>query len=126
VAIRFQRPRASPRPPGRGSTADTGVEETQPTPGLAADDLGVTEDAERLAEELWAVARAEEQVVRVVADDALADAVRALVRRRAAAEGVRVRTARMDDTVVVVRRDARIWDQDAATMREKLARPADG
>ena len=35
-------------------------------------------------------------------------------------QGVRIRTARMGDTVVVARLDARLWKDDAATMRRKL------
>ena len=49
---------------------------------------------------------------------------RAVLRRRAREAGLRIRTARLDDTVVVVRTDARLWSEDAATMRRKL-RPAD-
>lgn len=61
----------------------------------------------------------EQSVRRVTATDE-ASAVRAELRALARADGVRIRTARLDDTVVVVRVDARIWHDDAATMRRKL------
>jgi hypothetical protein len=37
---------------------------------------------------------------------------------------VRIRTARMDSTVVIARLDAAIWQDGAATMRRKLTPPA--
>jgi hypothetical protein len=76
-----------------------------------------------VAAEMWAVARSEEQCARRIPDDADAAAVRAAVRALARTEGVRIRTARMDDAVVVVRLDAAVWAEDAATMRRKLAPP---
>ena len=78
------------------------------------------ETAEELAGALWERARADEQAVRVVEDEDVAAEVRARVRRLASEEGVRIRTARMGDKVAVVRLDAAIWRQDAATMRAKL------
>jgi hypothetical protein len=81
----------------------------------------VSDQAERLAARIWAEARSAEQCVRPVPDDVLAAEVRRRVRRLAAADGVRVRTARIGDSVVVVRLDAAVWTQDAATMRRKLA-----
>ena len=77
-------------------------------------------DVEGLAEALLAAAIAEEQGVRRVADDADAAAVRARVRVLARERGARIRTARLEGTVVVVRTDAAVWHEDAATMRRKL------
>jgi hypothetical protein len=37
---------------------------------------------------------------------------------------MRIRTAQMDDVVVVARLDASVWHDDAATMRSKLTPPA--
>jgi hypothetical protein len=74
-----------------------------------------------LAADMLAECARDGQSARVVADDAAADELRAGIRRRARADGVRIRTARMDDTVVAVRMDAAIWDDDTATMRRKLA-----
>ena len=64
------------------------------------------------------------QSARRVADDADAAAVRAALRARARASGTRIRTARLDDTVVVARTDAALWTDDTATMRRKLTPPA--
>ena len=80
-------------------------------------------DVDGLAAEMWAVARVREQCARRVMSDADADAIRARIRHLAATDGIKIRTARMADTVVVVRLDAKVWSQDAATMRKKLAPP---
>jgi hypothetical protein len=50
--------------------------------------------------------------------------VRADLRSLARDAGVRIRTARMESTVVIARLDAAIWQDDAATMRRKLTPPA--
>lgn len=81
----------------------------------------MTSNAARLATEMWSIAKTEEQCAQVVPDDALADEVRALVRRLASNDGIRVRTARMNDALVIVRYDAKVWTQGASTMRRKLA-----
>lgn len=81
----------------------------------------MTDEAERLSIQLWSTAVVEEQCARRVPDDAVAAEVRRRVRRLAREDGVAVRTARLGDTVVVVRLDAQVWEQDAATMRRKLA-----
>jgi hypothetical protein len=73
-----------------------------------------------LAAQMLAECAREGQSARVVPRDADAAELRAEIRRRARADGVRIRTARMDDTVVAVRMDAAIWRDDAATMRRKL------
>lgn len=80
----------------------------------------VAEGAEQLAATMWATARAEEQCARLVRDDRLASEVRSRVRQLAREDGIRIRTARMGDSVVIVRLDAQVWNQDAATMRQKL------
>lgn len=77
-------------------------------------------DAERMAHEMLAECAAEGQSARVIGPDAAAAEVRAAIRTSARASGVRIRTARMDDTVVAVRTDAEIWHTDAATMRRLL------
>lgn len=74
----------------------------------------------RLAREMFDECLAEEQSARTVHDSDLAERVRAEIRRLARANGVRIRTARMDHAVVVVRLDARVWTEGAATMRQKL------
>jgi hypothetical protein len=81
------------------------------------------DEVEALAHGLWTTARSEEQSARRIPDDHVADAVRIRIRQLARADGVRIRTARMDDAVVVVRLDAKVWTEDAATMRRKLAPP---
>jgi hypothetical protein len=80
--------------------------------------------AQRLAGAMFDEAVAVGQSARTVPDDAEADAVRRALRELGAAEGVRLRTARLDDTVVVARLDAAIWTDDTATMRAKLTPPA--
>ena len=62
-----------------------------------------------------------EQCARRVPDDLEASDLRAALRRHARDRGVRIRTARISDTVVAVRLDAAIWHDDTATMRAKLA-----
>ena len=81
-------------------------------------------DVEAVARAMVDTATAEEQCVRRVPGDADAAAVRARVRTLARQRGLRIRTARLDDTVAVVRLDAAVWHQDAATMRRLLA-PSD-
>lgn len=76
--------------------------------------------ASDLAHELWTQCLAEEQSARRVTCETEADEIRAQVRRLAREAGVRIRTACMGDSVVVVRLDARVWNDDAATMRRKL------
>ncbi|WP_375424460.1 hypothetical protein [uncultured Friedmanniella sp.] len=77
-------------------------------------------DASELAAELLAGCVADGQAVRRVPVDAEADLVRAELRRLARRGDVRVRTARLDDTVVVARTDAALWTDDTVTMRRKL------
>jgi hypothetical protein len=60
------------------------------------------------------------QSVRAMAEKPAADAIRGELRRLARAQGVRIRTAWFDQTVAVVRLDAQVWSDDAATMRSKL------
>lgn len=78
-------------------------------------------EAERLATEMWSIARSNEQCARVIPDNGIAAEVRELVRRSAREDGIKVRTARMGDSVVIVRLDAQVWHEDAATMRRKLS-----
>ncbi|RKS77956.1 hypothetical protein CLV35_1661 [Motilibacter peucedani] len=73
-----------------------------------------------LAQEMFAQCVAEEQSARWVSTDDEASRLRAELRRLARAAGVRVRTARAGDSVVVVRLDAAVWDEDATSMRRKL------
>lgn len=80
----------------------------------------MTEESEQVALQMWSIARVHEQCARWVPDDRVAREVRQQVRRLARDDGVRIRTARLGDRVVVVRLDARVWQQDAATMRRKL------
>jgi hypothetical protein len=80
----------------------------------------MTPESEPLATQMWSTARVNEQCVQAVPDDSVASEVRQLVRRLAREDGIRIRTARMGDSVVVVRLDAQIWKQDATTMRRKL------
>lgn len=73
-----------------------------------------------LAQQLLEECVRDEQAAWVVPsiDDALD--LRAELRRLARAEGLRIRTARVADIVVVVRLDAAVWSESAAQMREKL------
>lgn len=63
------------------------------------------------------------QSARRVADPE-ADGLRAELRVLARAQRMRIRTARIDDVVVVARLDAQLWSDDAATMRTKLRPPS--
>ncbi len=49
-----------------------------------------------------------------------AAAVRKDIRAMARADDVRIRTARIDDSIVAVRVDAELWNENTATMRRKL------
>jgi len=53
-------------------------------------------------------------------DDLEAEGLRAALLRLGRARDVRLRTARIDETVVVARLDAQLWQDDRATMRAKL------
>jgi hypothetical protein len=55
---------------------------------------------------------------------AAADDLRVELRAKARQQQMRIRTAQMDDVVVVARLDASVWQDDAATMRSKLTPPA--
>ncbi|WP_025155811.1 hypothetical protein [Leifsonia aquatica] len=55
------------------------------------------------------------------ADDV--SAIRREVRRRARANGTRIRTGIVDGTLVVILADADLWAESAAVMREKLRPP---
>ena len=54
---------------------------------------------------------------------AAVDDLRARLRAEARQHRLRIRTAQMDDVVVVARLDASLWRDDAATMRAKLTPP---
>lgn len=88
---------------------------------LPAGAVVVVTAVERTAQALWRQALHEEQAARTIPDDREAVAVRKRVRELARAAGVGVRTARLGATVVVVRVDAAVWHESAATMRRKLA-----
>ena len=65
----------------------------------------------------------EGQSARTVVSDADAEVLRERLRGLARAEQIGIRTARIDTAVVVVRVDADLWHQDAATMRSRLIPP---
>lgn len=77
-----------------------------------------------LAEQMFAETMRDGQSARRVAGDSDAEQLRARLRRLGRDRAVRVRTARLDQTVVVARVDAELWGDDRATMRAKLAPPA--
>jgi hypothetical protein len=82
-----------------------------------------TVDAHDLAAQMLAQAAIDGQSARTVHCDAEAEALRQALRELSRAEHIGVRTARLDTAVVVVRLDADLWNQDAATMRTKLTPP---
>lgn len=76
-----------------------------------------------LAERMFESCARDQQCARRVPDDVEAEALRARLRVLAREQGLRIRTARIEDAVVVVLADADVWHEDAATMRRKLAPP---
>lgn len=82
----------------------------------------MTEDSacEALAGQMFAETVRDGQSARRVVDDLQADRIREALRRLGRANGVRLRTARMTNTVAVARLDAQVWQDDQATMRAKL------
>jgi len=76
-----------------------------------------------LATRMLAECAREGQCARRVPDEQDAAQVRSALRRGARTRGMSIRTARIDDAVVVVRTDAALWGEDAATMRAKLTPP---
>jgi hypothetical protein len=72
-------------------------------------------DAEHVAREMLSECVRDGQAVREVRSDGLVRQI-----RQARDVDLRIRTARIDDTVAVVRTDALIWHDDRATMRAKL------
>lgn len=79
-----------------------------------------------LAEDMFDECLAQGQSARTVPDAQDRVRLRSGLRRRARAAGVRVRTADRDGVVLVARVDARVWQDDAATMRAKLTPPRRG
>jgi hypothetical protein len=84
----------------------------------------VESPAEQLSRRLFAGARDREQAAHRILPSDDVEAIRRDVRRLARAEGVHIRTGIVDDALVVIRADAELWTESAATMREKL-RPRD-
>lgn len=82
------------------------------------------DDLRRLADLMFAETVRDGQSARRVPDDADAERLRALVRDFGTEQAVRLRTARLDDSVLVARLDAQVWRDDRATMRAKLTPPA--
>ncbi len=79
-------------------------------------------DVHRVAETMLAECESAGQPSRRV-PAAAADDLRVELRATARQQQMRVRTAQTDDVVVVARLDACLWEDDAATMRAKLAPP---
>lgn len=75
------------------------------------------------AMEMWDECQIEGQSARTVHSDATAFDIRKILRTLAHGGHMRVRTARIDDTVVIAAVDAPIWDDDAETMQRKLTPP---
>jgi hypothetical protein len=73
-----------------------------------------------LAEQMFDETAEDGQSARRVVEDAEAQRLRTLLRDLGRARGVRLRTARIDQTVAVARLDAAVWQDDQATMRAKL------
>ena len=76
-----------------------------------------------LAAKMLAQAAVDGQSARTVPSDADAQALRRALRELSRADAIGIRTARIGTAVVVVRVDADLWKQDAATMRTKLTPP---
>lgn len=74
----------------------------------------------KVAEQMFAECVDEEQSTRVVRSDAEAKHLRDALRRLARAARVKVRTAHLDDAVIVVRLDAAVWNESTEVMRQKL------
>ena len=60
------------------------------------------------------------QAARRVGTNAAGEDIRHELRQLARTQQVRIRTALMNDVVVVARTDAALWSDDTATMRSKL------
>ena len=80
----------------------------------------MTESTQNLARRLFETARQEEQTTQPLSEIDDVDAVRAEVRRLAREAGVQIRTGILEERLVVLRADARVWHEDTATMRAKL------
>ncbi|MGN6325384.1 hypothetical protein [Pseudolysinimonas sp.] len=85
-----------------------------------AESEGVSAAVGAMSDSMFAECLETGQAARVVPDDESAESIRRLLRVTAQDAGVGIRTARTDDTVVVVRIDAEVWGEDAGTMRRKL------
>ena len=80
-------------------------------------------DTAELASQLYRSAVDDEQsAYRIHAGDDV-DELRRLVRQLARTDRIRVRTAVMDDVLVIVRTDATVWKENARAMRDKLTPP---
>ncbi len=80
-------------------------------------------DVQSIAETMLAECDSAGQSARRV-PAAAADDLRVELRAKARQQQLRIRTAQMDDVVVVARLVASLWNDDTATMRAKLAPPA--
>ena len=78
-------------------------------------------DAQQLAGTMLERAIVEQQAAHRIAPEDDVSAVREQVRRLARERGVRIRTGVVGDALVVVRADADVWHESAATMRRKLS-----
>ena len=87
---------------------------------------GDADSQETLALEMFAQAMQLGQSARAVEPEDQATALREALRRLGRSNGIRLRTARMGDVVVVARLDAAIWNESAEVMRAKLAPPRQG
>jgi len=77
-----------------------------------------------LARDLLERACADEQAVfRCDASTPVED-IRRLIREGARRSGIHIRTGMVDDTLVVIRADAALWNESTAVMKRKLT-PAD-
>ena len=76
-----------------------------------------------LADQMFVEMVRDGQSARQVVDDQEAARLRASLRDLGRTRGVLLRTARVDQTVVVARLDAQLWQDDQATMRAKLTPP---
>lgn len=74
-----------------------------------------------IAAQMYAECVRSEQSARSISAEDEAGAIRREIRSLARADGLRIRTARVENTVVAVRLDAKVWEQSTAIMREKLA-----
>jgi hypothetical protein len=82
--------------------------------------MSTGQQTDDLAAELLRRAVDDEQVAHRIHPEDDVDGIRRRVRQLARERGIRIRTGMVDGALIVIRVDARVWNEPEAVMRAKL------